>query len=109
MEVSGVRSSWETLAIKSRRLFSMRSVSVRSRSTATAPPPGIGAAVTSNVRPEAMVFARAFLNRSEKFRVAHAVNQRSIQSRSTQQQTIHAAIRPLDAPVDIHRDYGVLH
>ena len=38
IEVSGVRSSWETLAMKSRRLFSMRSVSVRSRNTATAPP-----------------------------------------------------------------------
>ena len=59
MEVSGVRNSWETLAMKSRRLFSMRSVSVRSRSTATAPPPGMGAAVTSKVRPETMVFERA--------------------------------------------------
>src|SRR3979411_2893630 len=58
MEVSGVRSSWETLAIKSRRGFSTRSVSVKSRRTATAPPPGMGAAVTSKVRAGTMEVAR---------------------------------------------------
>ena len=59
MEVSGVRSSCETLAIKSRRVFSTRSVSVRSRSTATTPPSGNGAAVTSNARPGTIDVARA--------------------------------------------------
>ena len=83
MEVSGVRSSWETLAIKSRRVFSMRSVSVKSRSTATAPPPGMGAAVTSKVRPardgvrarggDHMV-AGGLLNGGQKIRIANAVN-----------------------------------
>jgi len=51
MEVSGVRSSCDTLAIKSRRVFSARSTLVTSCSTATAPPPGVGAALTSKIRP----------------------------------------------------------
>src|ERR1700722_18004632 len=69
MDVSGVRNSWETLAMKSRRVFSMRSVSVRSRSTATTPPPGMGAAVMSKVRPAVMVFDRA----DGKHSILHAV------------------------------------
>ena len=96
----------------------MRSASVRSRSTATAPPPGIGAAVTSNVRPTAIVFERAevttcvarrFLNRGQKIRVANAVDQRRIQPRSAVQQPVHAAIGPLHASVDIDRNHRVLH
>src|SRR3984885_11202156 len=58
MDVRGVRSPWERLAMKSRGVFSTRSVSVRSRSTATAPPPGKGAAVTSKARPGMMEVAR---------------------------------------------------
>src|ERR1019366_4726425 len=105
MEVSGVRSSWETLAMKSRRLFSMRSVSVRSRSTATAPPPSNGVRARG---PDDLV-ARRILNRGEKVRVADAVDQRRIQAQGTKQQTVHAPIGPLDAPLDIDRDHRVLH
>src|SRR5437588_688338 len=39
--------------------FSIRSISVRSRSTATAPPPGIGAALTSKACPGTIDAARA--------------------------------------------------
>ncbi|OGO51840.1 MAG: hypothetical protein A2148_08305 [Chloroflexi bacterium RBG_16_68_14] len=49
MEASGVRSSCETLAMKSRRICSVRLTSVRSLMTtseAHSPPPIIGAAVT---------------------------------------------------------------
>ncbi len=78
----------------------------------------MGAAVTSKVRPEAMVFERAdadhlvarrFLNRGEKVRVADAVDQRRIQARSAKQQTVHAPIGPLHASVDIDRNHRVLH
>ena len=45
-----MRSSCETLAMKSRRVFSARSISVTSCRTATAPPSGVGAALTSKTR-----------------------------------------------------------
>src|SRR5579872_6545789 len=51
----------ETLAMKSRRVFSTRSTSVRSWSTTTAPPPGRGAAITSKLRPAPREVARAVL------------------------------------------------
>ena len=53
--------------------------------------------------------ARRFLNRGEKVRVTYAVDQWRIQPRSSKQQTVHAPIRPLHAPVDIHRNHRVLH
>jgi hypothetical protein len=47
--------------MKSRRVFSTRSISVWSCNTATAPPPGMGAAVTSKTRPEKILAARAMV------------------------------------------------
>ena len=46
-----MRSSWETLATKSRWVRSTCSMRVMSCSTATAPPPGIGETSTSKMRP----------------------------------------------------------
>ena len=104
--------------MKSRRVFSTRSVSVRSRSTATAPPPGIGAAVTSNVRPGRTECARAEVNRLPSLAPCRA-------SRNPDHAPIpllapadadvlwdkpfHASICPLHLPVRSDRDHRVLH
>ena len=53
-----MRSSWLTLAMKSRRDFSAASIRVTSCSTAIAPPEGSGAALTSKIRPGASELAR---------------------------------------------------
>ena len=50
IEVSGVRSSCETLATKSRCVRSISSIRVMSCNTATAPPAGIGDTLTSKIR-----------------------------------------------------------
>ena len=64
--------------------------------------------VFERARPDYLV-ARRFLNGGEKVRVAHAVDQRRIQARSMQQQTVHAPIRPLHTPIGIDRNHSVLH
>ena len=46
MECSGVLSSWETFAVNSRRSCSARRLSVTSKASSTAPPPGTGLAVS---------------------------------------------------------------
>src|SRR5438309_11781108 len=117
MEVSGVRSSCETLAMKSRRVFSTRSVSVRSRKTATAPPPGRGAAVTSKLRPgtmeparaEAIFFPSVIAHGGQQLGVAHGFYDWSIQPRALCHQALHAPIAPLHSTVRAHGPDGILH
>ena len=58
IDVNGVRSSCETLATKSFCARSICSTRVTSRSTATAPPCGIGAAFTSKILPGTTDVAR---------------------------------------------------
>ena len=118
MEVSGVRSSWETLAMKSRRVFSTRSVSVRSRSTATAPPSGRGAAVTSKARPGTIgcgargldLFRRGGgFDGGEEIGIADGFNDRSIEASVLRDEAVHGLVGPLHEAVGTDGDDGVLH
>ena len=73
IEVSGVRSSCDTLATKSRCVRSTSSIRVMSCSTATAPPAGIGDAFTSKMRPGASdVVLRSHTTRSSSAAFTHA-------------------------------------
>src|SRR5271166_1158579 len=117
MEVRGVRSSWETLAMKSRRVFSTRSVSVRSRSTATAPPPGKGGGHVegaagndgSGARGLDLVGGRGFLDAGEEIRIADGFDDGLLQPGTLRNQTIHGAVGPLHQAIVADGDDGVLH
>ena len=104
--------------MKSRRVFSTRSVSVRSRSTATAPPPGIGAAVTSKVRPGndgpgpgGKYFSRFTRSphRSQEIRIANGLDQGRILAGVLRNQFVHGLVGPLHAIIGADGDDGVLH
>ncbi len=103
--------------MKSRRVFSTRSVSVRSRRTATAPPSGSGAAVTSKARPATMEVARDvrlfFLvvasDCGQKIGIPHRFDHGRVQAGALRNESIHRLVGPADDPVGANGDHGVLH
>ena len=55
------------------------------------------------------LIASCILNRGQEVRVAHTVDQRSIQLGCAEQQAVHASIGPLHAPANVNRNHSILH